>query len=160
MTDMTNNPLFALAASMAAQAQAGQGAKPAQADLPEEIVWANLGIEVPMPNLETGMIEPFFLALSRGIPVTTMKPVEVDQRAAKTPGQLRFQQRQQAQNALQKILADEGLALQPGETKVIAKDPVTGWCVQLQRVKGKTEVAALPGADNPFATALAALSKG
>jgi hypothetical protein len=113
-----------------------------RADLPKAQTWLNVGYEVGEPGTE----EYRFVSPPMGIPLDTMKPIEIKTRDPK------YGAFQSAQNDLLAQLQGEAAKLAPGESVVI-RNPDSPICIQLRRVN---DPVAAPAADesNPYAMKL------
>lgn len=111
-----------------------------KADLPKAEFWLNVGYEVG----EAGTEEYRFVSLPMGIPVDTMKQIEIRTRNQE------FGQFQSAQNNLLTQIQNKCSELAPGEAIVLGEGPL---CIQLRRVN---EPVTAPAADasNPYAVQL------
>lgn len=117
---------------------ASETASEDRADLPKAQTWANIGYEVGEPGTD----EYRFVSPPMGIPLDTMKPIEIKTRDPK------FGAFQASQNNLLAQLQAEAAKLAPGESIVI-RNPESPLCIQLRRVN---EPVAAPAADasNPY----------
>jgi hypothetical protein len=113
-----------------------------KADLPKAQTWLNVGYEVGEPGTD----EYRFVSPPMGIPLDTMKPIEIRTRNAE------FAAFQSSQNGCLKQLQDEAAKLAPGESVVI-RNPESPLCIQLRRVNDPVEAPAAD-ASNPYAVSL------
>lgn len=112
-----------------------------RADLPKAQTWLNIGYEFGEPGTEAYR----FISPPMGIPLDTMKPIDIRSRNAE------FAQFQAAQNDLLAQLQAEAAKLAPGESLVV-RNPNSPLCIQLRRVNDPVEAPAAD-ASNPFALA-------
>lgn len=110
-------------------------------ELPKAQTWANIGYEVGEADSE----DYRFVALPMGIPLDTMKPIEIKTRDPK------FGAFQAAQNDLLSQVVAEAAKLEPGQSIVIGERG--GLQIQVRKVN---EPVVAPAADenNPYAMKL------
>jgi hypothetical protein len=111
-----------------------------RADLPKAEFWLNVGYEVGEPGTD----DYRFVSLPIGIPVDTMKPIEIKTR------NVEFGQFQSAQNDLLRQIQTKAAELAPGEAEVFGEGPLK---IQLRRVN---DPVTAPAADdsNPYSQKL------
>lgn len=113
-------------------------------DREPEWLWLNFGYEMEITNGD-GEVETHFIPLPYGLPVGTMKPRKVNGAGESESSQI-FQEKMQAGNDfLLQLIAVAKAKLKPGESCILMRDPSTGLCAQLQRVKEPTAQTAQPG---------------
>jgi hypothetical protein len=113
----------------------------AKEDRPAAQYWLNIGYRVEVPTADGQGTEVKFVSLPVGIPLDTMKPLEM-------PRSQSFAQLQAARNDLLEQVMKEAQKLEPGEDVVVGTG--TGLEIQIRRVSGAAETPAVDGS-NPFA---------
>lgn len=121
---------------------AAAGAGASTDDRPKAEVWLNVGINVDMPNAETGELEPVFVNLPVGIPLDTMQAITIRGKNAE------WHQLAQAKNWLLDELQKMSAEMEPGEDHI-----VEGLQIQVRRVSGEVESVPSDGT-NPLLAAM------